>query len=413
MIFSERHRYTAVLAVIAVVVLILGYRLRPLPKLQNQHADNLNVSRAELENLQQLVRRNSLKSLASSFTNVANDTINHAVLVQPWSVNGVMLPDLGLVIAKRLDAAPRQLTVQSPVAMQSVIPGFWVPGLPFLTGRISGATTILPARVSDSTPALGAWVMVVANGIFGQTLLSPGIYDGIAQEYCGPYIHYRLLTTVPLNQSHLGGGLFDLAGELQGFVLPCEDGPAVIPTSEVKRAIAAVNSDIGNLLAIYGFRLGSEADSSAMVTETWDGWSADLSGIQAGDQLVSVDARPVTTAHEAMTSLLRKDPNTHEIQLRRGKRTVKLQLPPTSAGEAENRPALITDDAQGILVSHISPGTSAETAGIKKGDRILAINGHAATKDIVAKTFESRFVHDPVQVVVRRTSRSVLLVVQP
>ena len=57
MVVSERNRYAAVLAIVAVGILGVGYWLKPIPKPQSQRGEDVSVTRAELENLQQLVRR--------------------------------------------------------------------------------------------------------------------------------------------------------------------------------------------------------------------------------------------------------------------------------------------------------------------------------------------------------------------
>jgi S1-C subfamily serine protease len=414
MLVSERNRYAAVLAVVAVGILGVGYWLKPVPKPQSQRGEDVSVTRAELENLQQLVRRNSLRNLSTSFSRVAEDTISHVVAVQPLGVNGVLIPQNELVIAKSLDTPPRQLSVTSGTTSNLLRTPLWVPGLPFVTSRFDAAGSLSPATVSDSTPVLGGWVMIVANGIFGQALLSPGIYNGVAQDACGPYIGYRFLTTVPLNRSHLGGGLFDLTGALQGFVLPCEDGPAAIPISEVRRAIASVNSDSGSLLAKYGIRVATGSDGqTTLVTEVWDGWSAADAGFEPGDQLQSIDGQKIATSQDAVAALLRNPSTEHEVEIRRGSRSRTLDLVQTTIEDAAMQPALTTAPTAGVWVTDLAIGSSAAKAGIKDGDRVLLINGRPATEAIVQRTLAQFRVADPISVIVQQRGRRCLVVVRP
>jgi cell division septal protein FtsQ len=83
MVLSERNRYAAVLAAVAIGILVVGYWFRTVPKPQSQQGEDVSVTRAEIENLQQLVRRNSLRNLSSSFENIAQENIAHLVTVQP------------------------------------------------------------------------------------------------------------------------------------------------------------------------------------------------------------------------------------------------------------------------------------------------------------------------------------------
>jgi S1-C subfamily serine protease len=412
MVLSERNRYAAVLAAVAAGILVVGYWLRPLPKAQGQRGEDISVTRAELENLQQLVRRNSLRHLSSTFENIAQDNIAHLVSVQPWGVNAVLTSEDGLIIPKSLESPPQQLTLNSGNVSNPLHVTLWTPGIPFAISKFDATGLVSPARVSDSTPAQGEWVVVVANGVFGQNLLSPGIYNGVVQENCGNYIRYRFLTTVPLNQSQLGGGLFDLAGALQGVVLPCEDGPAAIPISEVKRAIAAVNAD--PLLGRYGMRVAPSADNvTTLVTEVWDSWSAGDAGFEPGDTLISVDGQKVTATKDAIAALLHNDPAEHEVDVRRGSRTRSLNLVRTRPEDASMQPALSAAATAGVLVGEVATGSSAADAGIKKGDRILRIDGRLATNAIVQRTFAQYRVAKPASVVVQKRGCSSLVVVKP
>ena len=415
MVVSERNRYAAVLAAVAVGILIVGYWLRPNAKPLSQHGDDVSVTRAEIENLQQLVRRNNLRNLSTSFANVAEGTIAHVVIVQPWAVNGVLTPEDGLIIAKQLDAPPRLLSITSGNTTRPLRPSIWVPGVPFATAQFDATGLLSPASLSDSTPALGGWVVVVANGVFGQTLLSPGIYNGVAPDNkCGPHIRYRLLTTVPLNQSHIGGGLFDLTGALQGFILPCDDGPAAIPVSEVKRAIASVNSTSGSLLAHYGMRIGSSADGqSTMVTEVWDDWSCAEAGFDPGDEIVSIDGQKISAAPAAIAALLQEGSAEHEVEIQRGTRSRTLNLVRTAVQDSSMQPALGVLSSNGIAVVEVAMGSSAEVAGIRNGDRILAIDGRPATEAMVHKVLGQFRVATAATVVVQRPGRRLLVVVRP
>lgn len=416
MLSSGRHRYAVVLALIAIAILALGYILKPAAKHVANRAENLTVTRGELENLQQLVRRNNLKNLSSNFVSSAEDATAHVIMMQPWSTNGVFFPDLGLVVAKRLDALPRQLSTATDSLFQPVNPGLWVPGLPFFIGHLQPGADVTPARLGVNAPAQGGWVLVVAHGIFGQMLLSPGIYDGLIQSPCGPFVQNRLQTTIPLDETHLGGGLFDLAGDLYGVVLPCDDGPAIIPVTEIKRALSQVTNDSGVALARYGLRFAPSASraKSVAVAEVWDDWPADQAGVEPGDELISLDGQPITLPQEAAALLQRSESGEHDFRLRRDRRTITAHVNAMNLQTASSvRPAIHVEDQSGVVVARVPKGSSADVAGIRTSDRLLSIDGKPATKLMVDQYFGQFRVTEPIWVVVQRPGRRVQLLVKP
>lgn len=416
MLLSERHRYGATLALIAVVILVLGYLLRPAPARLAKRADDLTVTRAEIENLQQLVRRNNLRNLSSNFVAMAEDALAHVALVQPWATNAVLTPDLGLIVPKRLDALPRQLSTSSGTLQQPITPSAWIPGLPFLIGRTQLDAEVTRASIATRPPAQGGWVLVVARNAFGQMLLSPGIFDGIIPAACGPFIQNRLLTTIPLNQTHVGGGLFDLAGDLHGIVVPCDDAPAIIPIAEIRRAIGNASTDATLVLARYGIQFAGKAGSpkTTIVSELWDDWPADQAGVQPGDELISVDGQSIAIPQDAVATLLRNANAEHDFRLRREGRNVTSHVDAMSLQTAANvRPAVYTEPSEGIAITRVPRGSSADTAGIAPGDRILSINGKPANQALIEESCGQFRVAAPVNVVVSRPGRRVFKVVQP
>jgi len=77
------------------------------------------------------------------------------------------------------------------------------------------------------------------------------------------------------------------------------------------------------------------------------------------------------------------------------------------------QPALSAAATAGVLVGEVATGSSAADAGIKKGDRILRIDGRLATNAIVQRTFAQYRVAKPASVVVQKRGCSSLVVVKP
>src|SRR6185369_744766 len=374
------------------------------------------VTRAEIENLQQLVRRNNLRNLSSNFVSTAEEAIAHVALVQPWSTNGVLTPDLGLIVPKRLDALPRQISTSSGTLQQPIAPAAWIPGLPFVIGRTQPDAEVTRARIGTNAPTQGGWVLVVARSAFGQMSLSPGIFDGITPVACGPFIRTRLQTTIPLNQTHLGGGLFDLAGDLHGVVVPCDDGPAIIPIPEIRRALSNASSDSTIVLASYGIRFAGNPASprTSVVSEVWDDWPSDQAGVQPGDEIMSVDGQTVALPQDAVAILLRNTSVEHDFRLRREGRNVTAHINAMNLATAASvRPAVYTDISDGVEISRVPRGSSADAAGLSPGDRILNINGRPVTPELLDRAFGQFRVAEQVMVVIRRPGRRLQIVVRP
>jgi S1-C subfamily serine protease len=416
MLLSERHRYGATLALIAVAILVLGYLLRPAPARLAKRADDLRVTRAEIENLQQLVRRNNLRNLSSNFVTTAEDAVAHIGLIHPWATNAVLTPDLGLIVPKSLDALPRQLSTAIGTLQQPIVTSGWVPGLPFVIGRTQLDAEVTRARIATGAPAQGGWVLVVGRGSFGQMLINPGIFDGLISAPCGPFIQNRFQTTIPLNQTHIGGGLFDLAGDLHGVVVPCDDAPAIIPITEIRRALASVSSNAAVVLARHGIRFANEPGSpkTTVVSEIWDNWPADEAGVQPGDQVISVDGQPVSIPEDAVAILFRNANIEHDLRLRRERRNITAHVNAmTVQGAASVRPALYPDASEGVTVARVPRGSSADAAGIVPGDRVLSIDGKASNRTLIAEAFGQFRVAESVSLVVSRPGRRLFVVVQP
>ncbi|HWR16040.1 MAG TPA: PDZ domain-containing protein [Terriglobales bacterium] len=420
MFLSDRNRYAAILAVIAVLILTTGILLRPYFGSHHKNGEERTVTRAELEGLQQLVRRNSLRNLSNTFASVGEQASSRVALIQPWGVSGVIIPKLGLIVPKRLDALPREGAIGIGAAAPAFSPGSWIPGLPFFRSSANPGTDLVESRLATAPPQLATWVLVVAENSAQESIVSPGIYNGFGKGDCGPFIQNRMLTTIPLNNSHLGGALIDLEGDLHGVVVPCDDGPAVIPVSEIQRAISGGNSPTGTALSMYGVRFrsqsaGGSASPSVVVQETWDNWPAEDADLRPGDEILSVDNQQVSLPQEAAAILGRAAPSGHDLRIRRGQRRITIHLSPIHVGRvsSEGLIGVVPNDDAGVALKRVLRGSSADRADIRPSDRILEIDGMKASIASVERALGDFRVPEPSTVLVQRPGRRVLIWVTP
>ncbi|MBI4414471.1 MAG: PDZ domain-containing protein, partial [candidate division NC10 bacterium] len=142
--------------------------------------------------------------------------------------------------------------------------------------------------------------------------------------------------------------------------------------------------------------LGLPDDRGALVSEVVAGSPAAAAGLKPGDVIVALDGKPVAEARD-LPRLVAGRPVGSAVQvtfLRDGKRqTVRLtlgELPEERVAvrsEKEGELGLTIRDltpeearqqglsaGEGVAITAVDPGTEAERAGLRQGDRILEVN---------------------------------------
>jgi S1-C subfamily serine protease len=121
-----------------------------------------------------------------------------------------------------------------------------------------------------------------------------------------------------------------------------------------------------------------ETPASVIVKDVAEGSPAAAAGFQAGDAIVSLDAATVANGHR-LTGLLGIYPAGHEadVVVRRGagEETLRVLLTPLE----RCRTGIDLERPRGgelrPIVEAVKPGSSAEAAGLKPGDVIVAFAG--------------------------------------
>lgn len=205
-----------------------------------------------------------------------------------------------------------------------------------------------------------------------------------ARQY-GPDNTEYVLAAIPL------GGYVRMLDEREGEVAPAEAHRAFNRQSLAKRsAIVAAGPAFNFILAIIAywavFIIGVAGMKPVIGTVT-PGSVAERSGLGAGEEIVRIGDRHVTTwesvvigildgaMENGMVTLTVKDPKTHTEQPRR---IVFDGIP-----EDLNRGGLL--DYIGVrpyrpaiapVIGQLAPGGAADKAGLETGDRIISIDGH-------------------------------------
>lgn len=416
---QTRHRYIAVLAVIAVLILVVGFLLRPAPPpASKKRAPDETVSHAEIENLRELVRRNSLRNVAADFTALADQVFSQVVTVRPWGSGALVMPDGSILGAKLMDRPPQLLTISSGEnSPHPLTSGVWIPGLPFFSGRAEAATDLNPSRLARALPAQGSWLLLVTDGTNSPALVSPGVLSGVGDAHCGPFITRQLDTTIPLSPATVGAGVFDLAGNLQGMVAQCDEAISILGIAEIERLLSQTAASGATVLSRYGMRFATPpaANGAAplLIGEVWTGWPADVAGLQPGDALLSVAGKSVSKIEDATAALL-SNTATSRLRLRRGQRVVVADITPMqSSGAGTNAEPGMETEPSGVRVLHVAPGSSAARAGLRAGDFVLRTANLPATAARVQKLLGSYRVDAPVPAVIWRPGRQMLIWIMP
>lgn len=419
---QARHRYVAILAAVAVVILVVGFLLRPTPPPTptRRISADVTVTHAELDDLRDLVRRNSLRNVAADFSALADRVFSQVATVQPWGTGAVVLPGGNILAPKLMGRLPQTIVLTSgdspphPLTIAN-----WIPGVPFLTAAVQASSDFSPASLARALPIQGSWLLLVTDGVNRPTLVSPGVFSGISDAHCGPFLRQQFETTIPLTPAAIGAGVFDLSGSLQGIVAQCDDSISILGIGDIQRALTDANS--ATLLARYGMRLSTTPATPAantaigiLVGELWAGWPADAAGLQAGDAVLSVNGQSVARIDDVVTALSAQNQPAYRLRVRRAQRILLADMKPVQLSAAGAGPqSALEVEPNGMRLLHVAPGSSAAAAGIRSQDIILRVADLPATSALVNRVLGSYRVSAPVSAVIWRPGRELLVWIQP
>lgn len=421
---QARHRYVAILAAVALVILVVGYLLRPTPPPTptRRAPAEVTVSHAELDNLRDLVQRNSLRNVAADFSALADRVFSQVATVRPWGTGAVVLPGGSILAPKLIGRLPQTIAISSGDGpLHPLTVANWIPGVPFLSATVQASTEFTAATLARTFPVQGSWLLLVTDGVSRPALVSPGVFSGFSDAHCGPFLRQQLQTTIPLTPATIGAGVFDLSGSLQGIVAQCDDSISLLGTGDIQRALRDANA--ATLLVRYGMRLSptvssgsatANAPNNVLVGELWTGWPAHVAGLEAGDALLSINGQNVTAIDQAVAALSTQNVASYRLRMRRSQRTFFADMKPVqlAAPEAAQLSALELEPS-GMRLLHVAPGSSAAAAGVRNDDIILRIADLPATPARVNQLLGSYRVTAPVPAVIWRPGRELLVWIQP
>jgi len=275
--------------------------------------------------------------------------------------------------------------------------------------QLQDAKNLTAIKLADSDQLrVGDFAVAVGNPFgLGQTATS-GIISALGRSGLNlEGLENFIQTDASINRGNSGGALVNLNGELIGintailapgggsigigFAIPSNMvqnlSKQLIEYGEVKRGLLGIKGS--EMTAEMAKAFKSDAQRGAFVSEVLPNSAAAKAGIKAGDILVSIDGKPISSFAELRAKVGTTAPGTTlKIGLLREAKSqevsVTLDNVSNSTTNAESLiPALqgasisngaIADGSKGVSVDDVKAASSAAKSGLQKGDVIIGIN---------------------------------------
>jgi serine protease Do len=292
--------------------------------------------------------------------------------------------------------------------------------------KVEGGANFPFAKLSDTKPRIGDWVLAVGNPFGLGGTVTAGIVSASGRDIGnGPYDDF-IQIDAPVNKGNSGGPAFNTEGEVMGVntAIYSPSGGSVgiafsIPASTVKTVIAQLKDkgsvsrgwigvQIQPVTSDIADSLGLKKAEGALVAEPQANGPAAKAGIESGDVITAVNGETVKDARELARTIGSLAPGAAVKLnvLHKGKDTVVNltlgQLPNSVEAKADTdnsdkgsakrgtdvpRLGLTLAPADsvagagkdGVVVTEVDPKSAAAERGFKEGDVILEVGGKSVT----------------------------------
>ena len=277
--------------------------------------------------------------------------------------------------------------------------------------QLQDAKNLTAIKMADSdTLRVGDYTVAIGNPYgLGETVTS-GIVSALGRSGLNVENYENFIQTdAAINRGNSGGALVNLNGELIGIntAILAPDGGNIgigfaIPSSMVKNLTAQM-VEFGQVkrgeLGILGTELNSElakamkvdAQRGAFVSQVLPGSAAAKAGVKAGDVVVSLNGKPLSS-FAALRAEVGSLPTGTKLQLgllREGKsQSVTVELQQSTKDKVQSATIYTgiegadlsnveSNGHKGVRVDSVKAGSAAARIGLKKGDIILGVNQQA------------------------------------
>ncbi|MCI4234233.1 serine endoprotease DegQ [Dickeya dianthicola] len=275
--------------------------------------------------------------------------------------------------------------------------------------QLNDARNLTEVKMADSDQLrVGDFAVAVGNPFgLGQTATS-GIISALGRSGLNlEGLENFIQTDASINRGNSGGALVNLRGELIGintailapsggnvgigFAIPSNMAQnltqQLVEFGEVKRGLLGIKGNEMTSEIAKAFKV--DAQRGAFVSEVIPKSAAAKAGIKAGDVLVSLDGKPISSFAELRAKIGTTAPGkTVRIGLLRdGKQQEVVVVLDNSANVTTNAdtlsPALqgatlnngqLKDGSKGVAIDNVAKDSTAAKVGLQKGDIIVGVN---------------------------------------
>jgi serine protease Do len=275
--------------------------------------------------------------------------------------------------------------------------------------KLNGVNGKLPVPVASPKSGLriGQTSLAVGRTLTAQAEQMPSVSVGIISALNRIWSK-AIQTDAKVSPTNYGGPLIDLYGRVQGvlvpasprsegetagfewydsgigFAIPLEDINRVLPRMLKGTEKEVVTLKRGLLGVTMQQKPGQDENSTpAIISVISPGSAAEKRGLKPNDTIKAIDGKPIDNQAQLRQVLGPKyDGDTVALTILRDKKEVKLDIKLEGAIASYPQPFLgilpMRDDPEpGVEVRYVYPGSPADKAGIKPGDRIMKFGREA------------------------------------
>ncbi|HSJ96618.1 MAG TPA: DegQ family serine endoprotease [Myxococcota bacterium] len=322
--------------------------------------------------------------------------------------------------------------------------------------RVTSEQPLTPLALGDSGVLRpGDWVIAIGNPFGLEHTVTAGIVSALHRRNIGAGRYDDFIQTdAAINPGNSGGPLIDLRGQVVGintainprantigFAVPINMAKDILPSLRTAGFVTRgwLGVVIQRVTPDLQEAMGLESTEGALVSRVDPQGPAQTAGVERGDVILRFDGKPIRSMEDLPRLVAAAPPgSTAELTVRRAgeDRTVKVELGKLDEGQqvaeapggpgGEEGPAafgmrvqpltpelaeqLSVDEAEGVVVSAVEPGSPADEAGLRRGDVILEIDQEpVASVAAFQKATQGR---DKALLLVRRADATIFVAVK-
>jgi serine protease Do len=282
--------------------------------------------------------------------------------------------------------------------------------------RIDAKESLPVAPLGDSDQLdVGEWVMAIGNPFGLDNTVTSGIVSGKGRHLPGggPYDSF-IQTDASINPGNSGGPLINIRGEVVGinsaiysrsggnigigFAIPINLVKELVPQLKGKGKVTRgyLGVLIQKVTPEIAESLGMDKAKGALVADVTKGGPADAAGVKVGDVVVEFDGKEIRDSGD-LPVIVARTPVDKKVRMKvlREKKEVTLNV---AVGEMKEEEVVAASNekgelgltvqqvtpqvaeslglqrAEGVVITAVEPESSAEDAGLRRGDIILEVD---------------------------------------